>query len=171
MWCWRPMYSGATRRAWNWATPGMTGQAPWNCARRPDVELAVKDIAATAGALRAQLGAGAKIAAVGYCFGGLLSYLSAAARPGRRGGPGYYGGGIQNNLKEARQHQGARCSSTHGALDAHIPAEAVEQVRAAVAGNPRAEIHASMPRPITASTAGRVVPITSSRPRWHMAAH
>lgn len=107
--------------------------------QKTDVELTMKDIAATAKALRAQLGAGAKIAAVGYCFGGLVSYLSAARGLVDAAVP-YYGGGIQNNLQEAANIK-VPVQFHYGALDAHIPAEAVEQVRAAVAGNPKTEIH------------------------------
>ncbi|WP_454727305.1 MULTISPECIES: dienelactone hydrolase family protein [Cupriavidus] len=107
--------------------------------QKVDVELAIKDLAATAKALRAQIGAGGKIAAVGYCFGGLLTYLAAARGLVDAAVP-YYGGGIQNKLQEAASIK-VPVQFHYGALDAHIPAEAVEQVRAAVAGNPRAEIH------------------------------
>ncbi|WP_454733837.1 MULTISPECIES: dienelactone hydrolase family protein [Cupriavidus] len=107
--------------------------------QKVDVELALKDIAATAEALRAQIGAGGKIAVVGYCFGGLLAYLSAARGLVDAAVP-YYGGGIQNNLQEAASIK-VPVQFHYGALDAHIPAEAVASVRAAVAGNPRAEIH------------------------------
>ncbi|WP_043422072.1 dienelactone hydrolase family protein [Cupriavidus basilensis] len=107
--------------------------------QKVDVELAVKDIAATAKALRGQLDAGARIAAVGYCFGGLMAYLSAARGLVDAAVP-YYGGGIQNNLQEAANIK-VPVQFHYGALDAHIPANAVESVRAAVAGNPQAEIH------------------------------
>lgn len=107
------------------------------------VDLAVKDIAATAAALRAQLAPGAKIAAVGYCFGGLLSYLAAANGLVDAAVP-YYGGGIQNALTEAARIT-VPIQFHYGALDAHIPAEAVASVRTAMAGNAQAEIHVYAP--------------------------
>jgi carboxymethylenebutenolidase len=107
------------------------------------VDLAVKDIAATAGALRARLAPGAKIAAVGYCFGGLLAYLAAANGLVDAAVP-YYGGGIQNALQEAGRIT-VPIQFHYGALDAHIPADAVANVRTAMAGNAQAEIHVYEP--------------------------
>jgi len=107
--------------------------------KQVDVALTLKDIAATAAALRGQLDAGAKIASVGYCFGGLVAYLSAARGLVDAAVP-YYGGGIQNELHEAAMIR-VPIQFHYGALDTHIPPEAVQQVRAAVAGNPRAEVH------------------------------
>jgi len=103
-----------------------------------DVEAAVRDIAATVPALRAQTGAGSKVAAVGYCFGGLLSYLSAARGLVDAAVP-YYGGGIQNNLQEAANIN-VPVQFHYGALDAHIPSEAVNSVRSAMVGKRGAEV-------------------------------
>jgi len=99
--------------------------------KQVDVGLAVQDIGATVRALRKETGGG-KVAAVGYCFGGLLSYLSAARGLVDAAVP-FYGGGIQNNLQEAASIQ-VPVQFHYGALDAHIPPEAVQQVRDAVAG-------------------------------------
>ncbi|KAA6131081.1 dienelactone hydrolase family protein [Cupriavidus cauae] len=104
-----------------------------------DPNLALDDIALTAQALRAQVGPNGKIAAVGYCFGGLLAYLSAARGLVDAAVP-YYGGGIQRALDQASAVR-VPIQFHYGERDAHIPPEAVEQVRAAMAGNPRAEIH------------------------------
>lgn len=103
-----------------------------------DVEAAVRDIAATVRALRAHTGAGSKVAAVGYCFGGLLAYLSAARGLVNAAVP-YYGGGIQNSLEEASALN-VPVQFHYGALDAHITPDAVANVRAAVTGKRGTEV-------------------------------
>ncbi|MFA9216320.1 MAG: dienelactone hydrolase family protein, partial [Sphingomonadaceae bacterium] len=66
-----------------------------------DVEQALRDIAATAQALRALPAcSGEKIASIGFCFGGRLSYLT-AANGVVDAAVAYYGGGIQNALERA----------------------------------------------------------------------
>src|SRR5258706_1732091 len=47
--------------------------------QRMDLAASVQDLATTAAALRRRAECGGKLAAVGYCVGGLLAYLSAAA--------------------------------------------------------------------------------------------
>lgn len=103
-----------------------------------DLEAAVSDIGAAAAALRAEIGAGGKVAAVGYCFGGLLSYLAAARGMVDAAVP-YYGGGIQNHLHEAAALN-VPVQFHYGALDKHILPEHVEQVRQAVAGKRGTEV-------------------------------
>ncbi|WP_064577318.1 dienelactone hydrolase family protein [Cupriavidus gilardii] len=104
-----------------------------------DPDVIVDDIALTAQALRAQIGPDGRIAAVGYCFGGLLAYLSAARGLVDAAVP-YYGGGIQRRLDQAGSVR-VPIQFHYGERDANIPPEAVEQVRAAMAGNARAEVH------------------------------
>jgi carboxymethylenebutenolidase len=65
-----------------------------------DVGKGVVDIQTTIDAARAQLGPDAKVGTVGFCLGGLLSYL-AATRTTANANVGYYGVGIQNYLDEA----------------------------------------------------------------------
>ncbi|VVE53212.1 dienelactone hydrolase family protein [Pandoraea terrigena] len=103
-----------------------------------DVEKAVTDIEATARALRGKLDGGAKIAAVGYCFGGLLSYLSAARGQVDAAVP-YYGGGIHNYLGEAAQLN-VPVQFHFGALDSHITPEIVASVSEAVKSRPNTEV-------------------------------
>jgi len=103
-----------------------------------DIEATLGDIAATVRTLRQRTGAG-KVAAVGYCFGGLLTYLSAARGLVDAAVP-YYGGGIQNRLQEAANIR-VPVQFHYGALDAHIPPAAVQGVRDAMAGKPGTEIH------------------------------
>ncbi|MCI3203413.1 dienelactone hydrolase family protein [Pandoraea capi] len=103
-----------------------------------DVEKAVKDIEATVKALRSKLDAGAKVAAIGYCFGGLLSYLSAARGLVDAAVP-YYGGGIHNYLGEAA-NLNVPTQFHYGALDAHITPDIVTQVSDAVKSRPNTEV-------------------------------
>lgn len=97
------------------------------------------DIAAGVAALRArpEVG-GAKIGSLGFCMGGRMAYL-AAATAGVAAAVAYYGGGIQSLLDRA---PAIACPlQFHFAgNDSHIPPEAVERVRAAVAGKD-AEVH------------------------------
>ncbi|GAA0828579.1 dienelactone hydrolase family protein [Cupriavidus pauculus] len=103
-----------------------------------NVEATLSDIGATIEALRGEIGAGGKVAAVGYCFGGLMSYLAAARGMVDAAVP-YYGGGIQNNLHEAAALN-VPVQFHYGALDAHITPDDVEKVRQAVAGKRGTEV-------------------------------
>lgn len=67
-----------------------------------DVEKGVDDIQATIDALRGIDGCTGKIGAVGYCLGGLLTYLT-MARTNADAGSGYYGVNINNMLGEAEK--------------------------------------------------------------------
>lgn len=107
--------------------------------KQVDVGLALKDAGATVAALRSQLGTSARVAAIGYCFGGLLSYLTASRGLVDAAVP-YYGGGIQQQLDIASSVR-VPIQFHYGALDGHIPPEAVASVKTAMAGNPQAEIH------------------------------
>ncbi len=73
-------------------------------------------------------GQSGKVGVVGYCFGGLLTWLSACNLQGIAAASSYYGGGVagQKDLQ-------ANCPVImhFGELDAHIPLTDVEQVRAA----------------------------------------
>ncbi|HXW84602.1 MAG TPA: dienelactone hydrolase family protein [Candidatus Binataceae bacterium] len=108
-------------------------------AGRCDLNLVVKDIAAAIQKLRTLEGASGQVAAVGFCFGGLLAYLT-AARTDADVAICYYGGGIDRFASEARD---IRCPiMLHwGAQDAGIPAPARETVRTALAGHDRAECY------------------------------
>jgi carboxymethylenebutenolidase len=100
---------------------------------------AVKDLQATAQALRGRAEPDSKIASVGFCMGGRLSY-AVAATGAVDAAVCYYGGGIQNNL-------GVAPSITvpilfhYAALDDHIPPTAVAAVQAAFAGRSNAQFH------------------------------
>jgi len=97
------------------------------------------DLAAVAHTLRALPEFSGKVASIGYCYGGLLSYLAAA-----QGlvdiAVAYYGGGIQNKL-ELAERVTTPMLFHYGELDAHIPLSAVEQIKAAFAARGNAEFH------------------------------
>ncbi|WP_323119426.1 dienelactone hydrolase family protein [Burkholderia alba] len=107
--------------------------------QKTNVEQAVADLGAAAAALRARPEVGGKIAAIGYCFGGRLAYLAAAAGS-VDAAVAYYGGGIQNRVDVADRI--AQPILFHYAGHDHaIPADAVAQVKAAFAGRANAGFH------------------------------
>lgn len=73
-------------------------------------------------------GAHGKVGVVGYCFGGLLTWLSACDLTGVAAASSYYGGGVAGQLERS-----AKCPTImhFGELDAHIPMTDVAAVRAA----------------------------------------
>ena len=100
--------------------------------QKMDFAAAVGDLAATAATLRALPECGGKVASIGYCMGGMLSYLC-AAHAGVDAAVCYYPGGVHNKLEEAGK---IRCPVLFhfGGNDAHIPAAAVDAVKQAFAG-------------------------------------
>lgn len=65
---------------------------------------------------------------VGYCFGGLLMFLSACQLNGLKAASSYYGGGIAGMLDQQPQ----RPLIMHfGELDAHIPMGDVAKIKKA----------------------------------------
>ncbi len=100
---------------------------------------ALADIAAAVGALRArpEVG-GARVGSFGYCMGGRLAYL-AAATAGVDAAVAFYGGGIHGQLDRAAQIA-CPVQFHYAEHDDNIPLEAVERVRAAMAGK-TAELH------------------------------
>lgn len=98
--------------------------------QRADLELACADVQA---AIDAVNHAGA-VGMVGYCWGGLVTWL-AGSRTTVAAGVSYYGGGITRFLEPV-----PRCPMQFhfGEQDSHIPPGDVEQIRAAC---PRGEFH------------------------------
>jgi len=99
-------------------------------ARKLMAQLAIddvaKDLAAAVAALRARLPAGAKVGAVGFCWGGAIADL-AACRTDVNAAVSYYGRANVNWLNEK-----PRCPVLYhfGAKDPVIPPETVQQIRA-----------------------------------------
>lgn len=73
-------------------------------------------------------GAQGKVGVVGYCFGGLLTWLSACQLQGVAAAASYYGGGVAGQMSMSPS-----CPTImhFGDKDAHIPMSDVDQVKAA----------------------------------------
>ena len=106
--------------------------------QKMDFVAAVKDLAAAVDTLRGLRECGGKVASIGYCMGGLLSYLC-AANAGVDAAVCYYAGGVHNKLGEAAKID-CPILFHFGGNDAHISAAAVESVRQAFAGRDNARI-------------------------------
>jgi len=76
-----------------------------------------------------------KVGVVGYCFGGLLTWLAACQLSGVAAASAYYGGGIASQLDQT-----PRCPVMmhFGERDAHIPLSDVDKVRKA---HPGVDVH------------------------------
>ena len=98
------------------------------------------DIAATIQTLRAlDAAAGQKLASIGYCLGGRLSYHT-AANGLVDAAVCYYGGGIQNGLDRADQIK-VPVLMHFGSADSHIPLDAVKSIAEKFDSNEEVEIH------------------------------
>ena len=86
---------------------------------------AAEDYAATHG----------KVGVVGFCFGGLLTWLSACELNGVAAAASYYGGGVAG---AAERSPNCPVIMHFGELDPHIPMSDVEKIRAA---QPEVPIH------------------------------
>jgi carboxymethylenebutenolidase len=100
--------------------------------QRTDTLKALADVDATLAFARKQ--AGKKTGVIGYCFGGLLAWLS-STRLHPDAVVGYYAGRIGNYAGETPK---VPVQLHFGKLDNHIPADQVEQVRTA---HPEVEIN------------------------------
>ncbi|MFL6708606.1 MAG: dienelactone hydrolase family protein [Massilia sp.] len=96
------------------------------------------DIAAAVAALKARPGYEGKIASVGFCLGGLLSYHT-IANGLVDAGVCYYGGGIASALDRAADIK-VPTLMLFGEADEHIPQPAVEKITAAFQDNPLVQI-------------------------------
>lgn len=104
-----------------------------------DFGKAVSDLTATVAALRARPEVTGKVASLGYCMGGLLSFL-AAANSGVDAAVSYYGGGTDGQLAQAPN---VKCPIIfHFAeKDGYIPMTAVDAVKAAFKGHKDAAVY------------------------------
>jgi carboxymethylenebutenolidase len=103
-----------------------------------DIDKTLGDIAATAKTLRAMPEVTGKLAAVGFCFGGRLAYLSAAQGTVDAAVP-YYGGGIHNSLDQASKVN-VPILFHYADTDHNIPLTAVEEVKQSFAGRDNATV-------------------------------
>ena len=74
-----------------------------------------------------------KVGVVGYCFGGLLTWLCACDLNNVAAASSYYGGGVAGQMDKT---PGCPVIMHFGELDAHIPMSDVEAVRAAQPDTP-----------------------------------
>jgi carboxymethylenebutenolidase len=103
-----------------------------------DFAAAVGDIASAVKALRGRPDCSGKVASMGYCMGGLLSYL-AAANAGVDAAVCYYGGGIHTQLAQADKVR-VPILFHFADNDGYIPLSAVEAVQAAFKGHKDATV-------------------------------
>jgi len=103
-----------------------------------DMAAAVTDLTSTATTLRAMPEVTGKIASIGYCLGGRLSYVC-AAKAGVDAAVCYYGGGINTQLDLVKDIE-VPILMHFGEKDTHIPKDAVDAIKAAFAGHHDATI-------------------------------
>jgi carboxymethylenebutenolidase len=103
-----------------------------------DRETGVADIAATMAAARALPDASGKVGVMGFCLGGLMTWLT-TARIGADASVVYYGGGTEKYLDEADQINNPLMIHL-GENDDHIPKTAQTAIIAALADNPLAHV-------------------------------
>jgi carboxymethylenebutenolidase len=94
-------------------------------------EAALMDLAAAVKHLQAQPSSTGRIGILGYCWGGLLSWLAACELPGLSSSVPYYGGGMP--AQAARQPK-CPVMAHFGDADTHIPMPTVEAFRQAQPG-------------------------------------
>lgn len=114
-------------------------QKAYQLMRNLDGPNAVKDLQSAAQALRQRPETTGKVGVVGYCMGGRLAYALAATGAVDTA-VCYYGGRIQDQLDLAPAIQ-IPILFHYGALDTHIPPEAVAAVQNAFAGRDNAAFH------------------------------
>jgi len=104
-----------------------------------DIDAGVKDIQACISYLRGLDGCSGKVGAVGYCLGGLLSYL-AATRTDVDASVGYYGVNIDQKLDEAKNIR--KPLLLHIAeKDQYVKPEAQKKIAEALKGNSHVTLH------------------------------
>jgi len=97
-----------------------------------DTDKAVEDVGATIAALKGRAECNGKIGVVGFCWGGLITYLT-HVRHNPDCSSAYYGGGIVSYLGEVDNIK-TPIIFNFGTADASIPMDQVEQIKAAVQG-------------------------------------
>jgi carboxymethylenebutenolidase len=97
------------------------------------VDKGVEDIQATIDTLRKMPGGNGKVGHLGFCLGGLLSFLT-AARTDSDACSSYYGGGINTVLGEAGKIKKPTILHLAG-NDEYIPADAQAAIKDGVKGN------------------------------------
>lgn len=105
-----------------------------------DFPLAVQDLCEAAKTLRDLPEVTGKVASLGYCMGGMLSYLVGTTPNAVDASVCYYGGGIHTALDRAGQATNPMLMH-FAEQDGFIPLDAVRAVQSAFSGKPHVEIH------------------------------
>jgi carboxymethylenebutenolidase len=104
-----------------------------------DFDKGPADIAAVIAQSKTLSGASGKVGVMGFCMGGLLTYLAATQR-GADAAVAYYGGGTEQHLDEAAAI--ATPLLMHLAdRDEYMPPQAQAAIQEALADNPKVTIH------------------------------
>ncbi|RAK52715.1 dienelactone hydrolase family protein [Phenylobacterium deserti] len=104
-----------------------------------DIDQGVADVQAAVATARTLPGADGKVAVMGYCLGGLMSFLT-AARTEVDAAVAYYGGGTERFVAEAASLRAPFL--THLAeADEYIDAAARAKIQDALSRRPNAEVH------------------------------
>jgi carboxymethylenebutenolidase len=104
-----------------------------------DLDAGVRDVKATLDATRGLPDCSGKVAVMGYCLGGLLTFL-AAARSNVDAGVAWHGGRTEEFLAEAGNIRAPLLMHLAEA-DEFIPMQAQQQIKDALANKPGVEIH------------------------------
>ncbi len=103
-----------------------------------DLDKGADDIGATIAAARSLPGATGKVGVMGYCLGGLMTFL-AAARGDVDAAAAYYGGGTDQHIGEADKITAPMVMHI-GTDDEFISKEAQATIKAGVAGKPNIQL-------------------------------
>lgn len=104
-----------------------------------NLDRGVADIAATMAAARTIAGGNGRVGVMGFCLGGLMTFLS-AARLAPDAAVSYYGGSTEKHLEEAPDVAGPLLMHL-GEQDEYISPDARRSIKAAFDGKPNVEIH------------------------------
>jgi carboxymethylenebutenolidase len=147
----REMADDYARRGWCVLVPNMFWQSEfpgvytfeqydqaWERLNAFDFERSVRDIQTAVRRLRASAHCNGKVAAIGFCMGGRLSFL-AASRAGVDAAASLYALGIAKHLDEVRK-VGCPLQLHYGLVDRHVPQAEIDAVSAAAHGNRNVEV-------------------------------
>lgn len=104
-----------------------------------DIDAGIRDIEATIAAARVLPGASGKVGVIGFCLGGLLTFLT-AARTQIDAAVAFHGGRTEEFLNEAPGID-APLQIHLAEEDEFIPKDAQRRIVAELAGNPLVDIH------------------------------
>lgn len=104
-----------------------------------DIRRGTHDVTAAAQTLRARLPASVPVASLGFCLGGKMSVLAAAAK-GMDGAVAFYGTGLEQHLQELATID-CPLLLHFGDSDSHIPMATIQAVRERTAKMENVELH------------------------------